>query len=78
MVHLVTILVYVGVAAAWCRTFQGNSLTKQRDIASPCVMFTVQIIDIRSGNMSNVVLLNLVHTCKMKLYWWDVLSLNLI
>lgn len=32
----------------------------------------MQIIDIRSSNMSNLVLLNIVHTCEMKWNWWDV------
>ena len=47
-----------------------NLLTKQRDMVSMCAMFTMQII--RSCNMSNLLLLNLVHTYKVKLYWQDI------
>lgn len=49
-----------------------NSLTKQADMWSPSVMFTVQITDIQSGNKRNLELLSRVHTSEKKRLRGDV------
>lgn len=49
-----------------------NSLTKQADMGSPSVMFTVQITDIQSGNKRNLELLSRVHTSEKKRLRGDV------
>lgn len=64
--------IYITHFIQWLNSVVKKSLTKQRDMTSPCVMVTMQVIDIKSGHASDIVLLNLLHTCKMKLYWLDV------
>lgn len=45
--------------------------TKQRDVVSPCVFFTLHITDIKWDCTSSFVPLNLHHTRQIKSYCWE-------